>query len=113
MWRCGRTITARAVGAVSAIPGVILQPIVVKPAATTTEPGKVLTRKLRRLISLTGFSPMARLLSTETLLDCVRVLVDRSVGEADEDRNGDNQQQGHHDTGATDMALGALDVMHL
>jgi hypothetical protein len=60
MWRCGRTITARGVCVASAAAGVIRQPIIVKPATTTTEPGRILARKLRRLIALTGFSPLLR-----------------------------------------------------
>ncbi len=52
-------------------------------------------------------------LSTETLQDCVRVFAHRLVGKADEDRNGDDQQQAHHDARAAQTALGALDVVYV
>src|SRR5450631_2164027 len=54
---------------------------------------------------------MASLLSTESLPDCFRVFANGLVGEANEDRNGGDQQQAHHQTRAADKPPGALDVM--
>ena len=60
--------------------------------------------EVRRNRSLRSCFP----LSTETLLDCFRVFVHGLVGEADEDRNSDNQRQAHRNRVRLTRRLGRL-----